>query len=155
MRYTSLLMLIARMPEALDALHPHGPLVLNKGSARVALNPQPLPAREAIVLGAATMARDVARLAVETDVQGGRASVWLVDFIDDWCGTPWPHKWPWPLPGPGPDPDPHPWDVAMSRLIGAVVFASVGAGLGECELEMTLLEGADRLAIVAVETIER
>jgi hypothetical protein len=90
MRYTSLLMLIARMPEALDALHPHGPLVLNEGSARVALNPQPLPPREAIVLGAATMARDVARLAVETDVQGGRASVWLADFIDDWCGTPWP-----------------------------------------------------------------
>jgi hypothetical protein len=43
----------------------------------------------------------------------------------------------------------------MSRLIGAAVFASVGAGLGQCELKMTLLKGADRLAIVAVETIER
>jgi hypothetical protein len=91
----------------------------------------------------------------ETDVQGGSASACLADLIDDWRGTPWPHKWPWPLPAPGPDPDPHPWDLAMSRLIGAVVFASVGAGLGEGELRMTLLEGADRLAIVAVETVDR
>jgi hypothetical protein len=25
-------------------------------------------------------------------VQGGGASAWLAEFIDDWCGTPWPHK---------------------------------------------------------------
>jgi hypothetical protein len=155
MRYTSLLTLIARVrPEAWDAIHPQGPVVLNDRLARVALNPQPLPPREALTVGAAMMAREVARLAVETDLQGGSASAWLAEFIDDWCGTPWPHKWPWPLPGPGPDPDPHPWDVATSRVIGAVVFASVGAGLGESDLKMTLLEGADRLASAAADTVE-
>jgi hypothetical protein len=153
--YTPLLTLFARIPpEAWDAKIPQGPLVFNDPSVRVALNPQPLPPREAIAVGAARMAREVARLAVETDLQGGRASAWLADFIDDWCGTPWPHKWPWPLPGPGPDPDPHPWDVAMSRVIGAVVFASVGAGLGEGELKKQLLAGADRLAAAAAEVAE-
>jgi hypothetical protein len=42
--------------------------------------------------------------------------------------------------------------------MGAVVFASVGAGLGEGALKTTLLEGADRLASAAAdaaETVER
>jgi hypothetical protein len=153
-RVIYLLAVLGRIPaSAWDYIVPQwGP---NERLARVALNPQPLPPGEALVVGAAVMAQEVARLAVEADLQGGNASAWLTDFIDDWCGTPWPHKWPWPLPGPGPDPDPEPYDVAASRVVGAVVFASVGTRLGDGELKTTLLDGADQLAEAATGIVER
>ena len=90
------------------------------------------------------MAHAVASLAVEADVRGEQ-SRFVSELIDDWCGTPWPKKWPWPWPGPHGAPDPEPW-IETGRAIGAIVFASVGARLGEGELSTALLEGAERLA---------
>src|SRR5512144_1539442 len=94
------------------------------------------------------MAHAVASLAVEADVRGEQ-SRFVSELIDDWCGTPWPKKWPWPWPGPHGAPDPEPW-IETGRAIGAIVFASVGARLGEGELATALLEGAERLAEASV-----
>jgi hypothetical protein len=94
------------------------------------------------------MAHSVANLAVEADVRGEQ-SRFVSELIDDWCGTPWPKKWPWPWPGPHGAPDPEPW-IETGRAIGAIVFASVGARLGEGELSAALLEGAERLAEASV-----
>jgi len=151
MAHLKLLTLIGQIrQQAWDAIIPHGPRTraANDRLARVALNPQPLPPREAFLVGAGEMAAEIARLAIEADVRGEGGGARIVyETIDDWCGTPWPHKWP--LPWPGPDPDPHPWDVALARVVGAVVFASIGSRLGEGELQSAFLEGAERLAVTA------
>src|SRR5262249_39394183 len=62
--------------------------------------------------GTAEMAHEVVRLAVASEAQGGSSSAFVSEIIEDWCGTPWPRKWPWP--GPRPDteaegPSPEPW----------------------------------------------
>jgi hypothetical protein len=146
MNTTAFLAIIGRIPpQAWDAIIPHGARVSVRNPAElVALNPQPLPPREAYLVAAAEMAHSVASLAVEADVRGEQSG-FVSEFIDDWCGTPWPKKWPWPWPGPGEGPDPEPW-IETGRAIGAIVFASVGARLGEGELGTALLEGAEQLA---------
>ena len=102
MNTTAFLALIGRIPpQAWDAIIPHGARVSVRNPAEfVALNPQPLPPREAYLVAAAEMANSVAALAVEADVRGEQSG-FVSEFIDDWCGTPWPKKWPWPWPGPG------------------------------------------------------
>ncbi len=150
MRATSLLSIIGRInPAVWDAIVPHGPRFASR-LEQVALNPQPLPPHEGLLVGAAEMAHTVARLAVEASVRG-ESTDFVREVIDDWCGTPWPRKWPWPWPGPRPDqgPQPDPWILDTARVVGAVVFTSVASGLGEGELQSTLLEGAERLAEVA------
>ena len=150
MKASAFLTVIGRIPpEAWDAIVPHGHRVSirNLGDL-VSLNPQPLPPRASYLVAAAEMAHSVAGLAVEADVRGEQ-SRFVSEFIDDWCGTPWPKKWPWPWPGPHGAPDPEPW-IETGRAIGAIVFASVGARLGEGELSAALLEGAERLAEASV-----
>ena len=153
MRVTSLLSIIGGIrPEAWDAIIPHGP-VLRSPLERVALNPQPLPPKEAFLVSAADLANEITRIAVELDVRGESPVGFVNELIEDWCGTPWPRKWPWPWPGPRPDqgPQPDPWDVAAARVVGAIVLANVGSRLGEGELSGALLAGAERLAEVATE----
>ena len=150
MKASAFLTVIGRIPpEAWDAIVPHGHRVSIRNVADlVSLNPQPLPPRASYLVAAAEMAHSVAGLAVAADVRGEQ-SRFVSEFIDDWCGTPWPKKWPWPWPGPHGAPDPEPW-VETGRAIGAIVFASVGARLGEGELSAALIEGAERLAEASV-----
>ncbi len=146
MRASQLLSIIGRIdPRAWDAIIPHGPVIRGPGDL-VALNPQPLPPRERLLVGAAVMAQDIGRIAVEQNVRGEKAAGFVSEFIDDWCGTPWPHKWPHPGPRRELDAD----DVAAARVVGAMVFADLGARLADEELANALIEGADRLAEVAV-----
>jgi hypothetical protein len=130
MQAMSLLSIIDRInPQAWDYIVPMGPGPGGRQSAslaeQVSLNLQPLPPGEAFVIGAAEMAHSVVRMAIESEVRGEPSIALVSGFIDDWCGTPWPHPWP----GPGPDPDP--WIVQTGRVVGAIVFASVGSRLAE------------------------
>jgi hypothetical protein len=147
----ALLTVLGRIPpEAWDAIVGHGPLTRYRWD-RVALNPQPLPPRDPFFAEAALMAHEVVGLAVESDLRGEFSADVVYQLVDDWCGTPWPRKWPWPWPGPRPDEgsSPEPWRVDVGRAIGAVVFASAGSRLGEGDVRTALLEGAQRLADVA------
>ena len=101
------------------------------------------------MVGAAEMAHSVVRMAVESEVRGESAVAFVREFVDDWCGTPWPHRWPWPWPWPGPGPDPDPWIVQTGRVVGAIVFASVGSRLAEGELRAAFLKGAEQLVETA------
>ena len=151
MRAVSLLSIVGRFPaEAWDAIIPHGPAFRARGDV-VALNPQPLPPHDPFLVGAAQMANELVRVAVEAQLREGSSVGWLSEIIEDWCATPWPRRWPWPGPGPRPDegPLPDPWRIDVGRVIGAVVFASAGSRLADGELRTVLLDGAERLAEVA------
>jgi len=154
MAAVQLLKIIAAIPpEAWDAIIPHGPAYRTRADL-ASLNPQPLPPRDSFAISAATMAHELVRLAVETEVRGESAAVFVKDFIDDWCGTPWPNKWPWPGPGPRPKEGGRadPLEVSMGRVIGATVLASAGGRLGETKLANALLNGAESLAEAALRT---
>jgi hypothetical protein len=140
-------------PAVFDAIFPHGPAIRDRGD-RVSLNPQPLPPAEALQTAAAQMANELVRLAVETEVRGGTAEGFVNELIDDWCGTPWPRKWPWPIPGPRPAEGlaVEAFDVGAARAVGALVFASVGSRLAEGALAKAFSEGSERLAQAAVTT---
>jgi hypothetical protein len=151
MRAHSLLTIVAAIPpEAWDAIIPHGPVIRSRVDF-VALNPQPLPPKDNFAVSAAMMATDLGRIAVEADVRG-EPTAFVKEFVDDWCGTPWPRKWPWPWPGPRPEegPRPEPWDVQVGRVVGAAVLASAGSRLGQTELAKAFLDGAESLAQAAV-----
>jgi|GEM_PF-1609696 hypothetical protein len=153
MRAMSLLSIIGNInPQAWDYIVPQGPFPQEGRSAslaeQVALNPQPLPPGEAFVIGAAEMAHSIARMAIESEIRGESSIAVVSGFVDDWCGTPWPHRWP----RPGPDPSPDPWLVQTGRVVGAIVFASVGSRLGDGELSKAFLDGAERLAEAATST---
>jgi hypothetical protein len=155
--YRNLLSIIGTIhPEIWDAVIPHGPRVrVVSAFDKAALNPQPLPPRETLLAGAAEMAHEVVRLAVTSEAQGISSSAFVSEIIDDWCGTPWPRKWPWPWPGPRPGtegegPRPEPWDIQTARVIGAVIFASVSSRLSSGDLSTAFAEGADRLAEAAL-----
>jgi hypothetical protein len=146
-----LLALISRAkPEVFDVFPPYDREVLDRLDA-VALNPQPLPPRDPLVIGAILMSRRLVQLAVEADVRGDEPAEWLGRIIEEWCGTPWPSKWPWPGPGPGPEdgPFPDPWAVSQARTMGAVVLASTAARLGAGDLRDVLATSAERLAEAA------
>lgn len=99
----------------------------------VALNPQPLPPREAFALEFARAAVDRLLLIQETAdaiasngdrqgiiVVGGRIS----ELVDEICGTNFPKKFPIP-PRPGPDPDPRLTGTELV-LIGSHFLATSG-----------------------------
>jgi hypothetical protein len=157
MPYNNLLSIIGTIhPEIWDAIIPQGPRVrVVSALERVALNPQPLPPRETLLAGAAEMAHEVVRLAVASEAQGASSSAFVNEIIDDWCGTPWPRKWPWPWPGPRPGtaaggPSPDPWDVQTARVVGAVIFASTASRLSSGDLRTAMADGADRLVEAAL-----
>ena len=156
MSYSQLLSFIGSInPRAWDAIIPHGPQIrVTSRFDRVALNPQPLPPREAFLVGAAEMAHEVVRAATALGANEERSIGLVSELIDDWCGTPWPRKWPWPWPGPRPGgregPQPDPWDIATARVVGAVVFASMASRLAEGDLRDTFAKGAERLSEAAL-----
>ena len=141
-----LLSIIARTHPAVWDIIQQGPRM--ERWERAALNPQPLPPRDAVAWGAADLAQTLARLAIEEEIRGGSGARLVSELVDDWCGTSWPRKWPWPGPGPYPQggPHPEPWTIATGRAIGAVVFASYASRMAEGELRDTFAKGADQLA---------
>lgn len=91
--------IIKLMPQAADAIFPHGPKVAVPGVFaqvnEVALNPQPLPPAE---LGSQL----VHALLISSQSNGSgkeSMSTFMLD-LDDWCGTGYPKWWPKPKPGP-------------------------------------------------------
>ncbi|SFR72727.1 hypothetical protein SAMN05428970_1417 [Agromyces sp. CF514] len=146
MRAVDILINLGRIPPAAwDAIIPHTHLPAGAFRARfdaVALNPQPLPPVAEVAFGAAEAASHIASLAIDAEVRGESASGFVTEFIDDWCGTPWPRKWP----GPRPRPQWTDLDVSVGRTVGAMVFANLGARLGDSELGKAFTEGAEKLA---------
>ena len=137
-------------PAVWDAIIPHGPAV----AQRAALNPQPLPPGEAFLHASAAVAQDIAYAAISAEAAGSDAAGRIVsDAIDDWCGNrprpiPWPHPWPFPWP---PEPEPHPdWDVAASRVVGALSLASVASRLEDGPARDALAKGAEQLLDVGL-----
>ncbi len=141
-------------PAIWDAIIPQGPRVqggiaLSK-AVQVELNPQPIPPGHELLVASATVAHEIALAAVASESAGADPERILTRALDDWCGTgrphlpiPWPDPWPFPWP---PDPEPHPeWDVAASRVVGALCFASVASRLAEGRVREVLSKGAEQL----------
>ena len=113
-------------PEAYDVI-PRGPLkgvaqrgiIVVGGVEQVSLNPQPLPPKEGIAVGA-----QLVHLVLGAALAGGGRDFggMFLSEVDDWCGTGWPRRWPWP---PVPEPDPR-WrsDVFLGA---ALATAEIGA----------------------------
>ncbi|MBM6401784.1 hypothetical protein [Phycicoccus sonneratiae] len=126
-------------PEAWDAVIPHGHLVA-RGVGRLdvaALNPQPLPPKEAEV--GADLLRGVLLGAII--VVGGRdgAGKGFLDEVDDWCGTGWPRRWPRPVPPKG-------WDDGQVFAAAAVTAAALAAQYDhDPEMQEALGAAAERL----------
>ena len=143
-------------PAVWDVIIPHGPVGPHGGFrhfSKVAaeLNPQPLPPKHELLVASAAVAHDIAFAAVSADAAGNDAASRIVArAVDDWCGTrppripiPWPRPWPFPWP---PEPDPHPeWDIAASRVVGALSLASVASRLEDGDLRDALGKGAEQL----------
>ena len=133
-------------PAVWDAIIPHGPV----GPQRVALNPQPLPPKEAMLRAAAEVAHDIAFAAAA----GGEPGRLVSDVIDDWCGTkprpfPWPHPFPFPWP---PEPEPHPdWDIGASRVVGALTLAQVASRMEDGPARDALAKGAEQVLDAGLE----
>ena len=137
-------------PAVWDAIIPHGPV----GPQRVALNPQPLPPHETFLFASAAVAHDIGFAAVSAEAAGSDAAARIVsEAVDDWCGTrprpfPWPHPWPYPWP---PEPEPRPdWDIAASRVVGALSLASVASRLQDGPARDALAKGAEQLLDVGL-----
>ncbi|SHW55054.1 Uncharacterised protein [Mycobacteroides abscessus subsp. abscessus] len=124
-----------------------------------ALQPQPLPPVEQFEVAAAVMAHEFTRLAIEANITGSGGREVIEEMIDDWCGTPWPLKWPLPKPPIGPVPHPRPnerpvpdpWVTQTGRMIGALVLSDIGSRLGQGDLREAMLAGAIRLSQAATE----
>jgi hypothetical protein len=138
-------------PAVWDAIIPHGPV---GPAARVALNPQPLPPKEAMLRASAEVAHDIASAAVFAAAAGGEPGRLVSEVIDDWCGTrprpfPWPHPFPFPWP---PEPEPHPdWDIGASRVVGALTLAQVASRMEDGPARDALAKGAEQLLDAGLE----
>jgi hypothetical protein len=156
-----LMTVIGRLNPAIwDAIIPMGPkyaVGVSRASraSEVELNPQPLPPRQELAFASARVAHEIAYSAIAAEAARSESAGSIISrAIDDWCGTPHPHRpIPWPGPWPFPwlsqdgvhDPDPHPWDIATSRIVGALTFAAVAAQLAEGEVREALALGAEQL----------
>lgn len=161
MNLVGLMTVIGRLnPTIWDAIVPMGPkygvtVFRASKASEVELNPQPLPPRQELALASARVAHEIAGAAIAAEAAGSESAGSIISrAIDDWCGTPHGHRpIPWPGPWPFPwlsqngvhEPDPHPWDVATSRIVGALTFAAVAAQLEEGEVREALVSGAEQL----------
>lgn len=157
---TQLLSVLARInPAIYDFIFPHGPVWSRRIASRFSdaateLNPQPLPPDpppDRLQLASALVARRIAfaAIAAEAGGQEGGGVRMINAAIDDWCGNGRP---PIPIPWPGPwpfafalDDAPKEMDVAASRLVGALSFASLASRMGAGKVRDALSSGADKL----------
>jgi hypothetical protein len=147
-------------PAVWDAIIPHGPIQrlsvarsFRPGGELVALNPQPLPPKEAFLIESAAVAHDIAYAAINAEAARSDAVGPMVsEAIRGWCGNeprPWPR--PWPIPWP-PEPEPNPdWDIDASRVVGALSLANVASRLDEGPARDALTQGAEQLLEVGLE----
>ena len=161
MNLVGLMMVIGRINPAIwDAIIPMGPkydgaVIRASKASEVELNPQPIPPGHELAFASARVAHEIASAAIAAEAAGSEFAGSIVSrAIDDWCGTPhghrpipWPGQWPFPWFSQNGvhEPDPHPWDIATSRVVGALAFASVAAQLEEGEVREALASGADQL----------
>lgn len=118
--------------------------LLERRLSHVALNPQPLPPREAGGLLLSVLARGII-------VVGGRDGAAIDAFledIEDWCGTGWPRRWP--RPGPGPTPDPRENVDTSALLGGALAAAELAASYPAGELQELFERAAEQLTEAAL-----
>ena len=156
---TQLLSVLARInPAIYDYIFPHGPVWQRRIASRFSdaateLNPQPLPPDpppDRLQLASALVARRIAFAAIAAEAAGQDGGARMISSaIDDWCGNGRP---PIPIPWPGPwpfafalDDMPKDFDVAASRLIGALSFAAVAQRMGAGKVSEALSAGADKL----------
>ena len=156
---TQLLSVLARINPAIwDYIIPHGPVqghthTFSSRIDEVALNPQPLPPEpppEKLQRISALVAHQIAFAAIALEGAGQDGGVRMISVaIDDWCGNGRP---PIPIPWPGPwpfafalDAVPKDLDVAASRLVGALSFASLASRMGTGKVREALSAGADKL----------
>lgn len=119
---------------------------------RVALNPQPLPPRFAVVVALAEAAVSRAELVADVGAASGHNRAggrYMSELLENWCGTP-PRKFPWPGPGPRPD-----WAGTavgpLDHLLMAATFdAMLQAGVGE-ELAGGIRAGQRKLLDAAMD----
>ena len=97
-----LLYLIGKMnPKAWDAIIPHGPKV--SAAAREYMIAMALKGFSAELSNRAVSGRLASIQKMLVKSAGPRL---VADYgDDDWCGTPWPKRFPFPFP----EPDPFPW----------------------------------------------
>jgi hypothetical protein len=94
--------LLAKHPEGYDAIGDH------RFGEEVALNPQPLPPRYALlvsvaqtVISRAELLQEIAdSISREGTQQGIIVGGYISRFIDDWCGNGFTLRWPFPGPRP-------------------------------------------------------
>jgi hypothetical protein len=138
-------------PAVWDAIIPHGPV---GPAARVALNPQPLPPKEAMLRASATW-RTTSRPPPSSPRRPAASpAASSSEVIDDWCGnTPRPFPWPYPFPFPWPpEPEPHPdWDIGASRVVGALTLAQVASRMEDGPARDALAKGAEQLLDAGLE----
>jgi hypothetical protein len=162
----ALLRVIARHhPELWELIHPHVPFVAvrtrfnlaNRFDA-VALNPQPLPPGEELVAVTRSVAGAIAEAVIAANTTGQESGGWLAEIVDDWCGTPTPHKIPWPKkwPAPWPPGEPYPIDpmIAASSIQAeaGLVFQMYAAGIEDEGLSAQFAEAGERLITTSIET---
>jgi hypothetical protein len=163
-RSMSILRVLAQLdPRLWELVHPNVP-VLRAGlrAARqfgdeVALNPQPLPPRERLLLETVFTAQAVADAAITAQFAGRDAREVLQQVADDWCGTqpsviPWPRHWPHPWPPGEPYPIVEEIDQVArgAQAAAAVVFESYAMGIQDEGLSAAFAELADRLEEAAL-----
>lgn len=142
----SLLAVIGRLhPEIYDVPPKYGPL-RNRGDL-VALNPQPLPPK-AFADAAVELAGTIVRMAAGEEARAVAGAGFVESIIDEWCGTPWPRRWPFPVPVGGGEPGPY--EILAGRVAAALALASAGSRIQDEGLAAALLAGADRLAEAAL-----
>lgn len=145
---TVLAMLGKVLPQAWDAIVPHGPIdrFRVRFGARlgdeVALNPQPLPPGPAEVYVGAHLLNAIVTNGII--VIGGQPESVLSE-IDDWCGTGWPRRWPHP-------PKDVSWDDHLVFAGAAAAAANLATQYEHFpEMQEVLARAAEALADRAVQ----
>ncbi|QFR01104.1 hypothetical protein F9278_38480 [Streptomyces phaeolivaceus] len=166
-RTSGLVRLITRLhPELHDLFDPHGPLLMSSvtraaeagDTVETALNPQPLPPRDALLLAVRQTVKGVAEAAIVADQIGRDAGETLHEVGDDLCPPPPHSKIPWPRrwPGPWPPGEPYPIDIDPEFMTPAVqataglAFQAYADGVADPKLSAAFGELADRLCETAL-----
>jgi len=123
-------------------LHQHGDYA--------SLNPQPLPPHGAGRMLMSLMERGI----IIVSGRDPSAQEAFLQDVEDWCGTPWPRRWPWIGPGPVPEPHPeagrHDDFGRAARVGGALAAAEIAARYPEGELKDVFEKAAQRLTEAAL-----